>query len=366
VADPIRIGVTLPKTGRYAKNAGVVYDNTYHLWADQVNARGGILHRPVELVVHDDGSEPERAAVLYERLLFDDQVDLILGPCHSDMTEAIAPLVERERRVLLQGSGSSHLIFEQGREYVFLCWSGCDFDYPRSILEWSRTLPPERRPRRAALISLNGRIGSAVHLGAKHYAAKYGVPIVHEEVLGAPPADYAGAFARARAANPDLMLVGLDHARPDDPLGASVAAYKAAGFDGTIFWLSDNPSSHDPVELIDRAFLRTTWVPQSPIPTSKAFVRDFNAVFGRNPEYHHAGGYAVCQVLEHAVNGVGEIDHEALRQYLLAGEFDTVMGRIRFKPAGLPDVTMQLSQWVDGELRVVYPASEATGGAVLP
>jgi branched-chain amino acid transport system substrate-binding protein len=282
------------------------------------------------------------------------------------MTEAIAPLVERERKVLLQGSGSSHLIFEQGRAYVFLCWSGCDFDYPRSVLEWSQTLPPERRPRRAALISLNGRIGTAVGLGAKHYAAKYGVPIVYEEVLGAPPVDYDGAFARARAANPDLMLVGLDHARPDDPLAASVAAYQDAGFDGTILWLSDNPSAHDPVELIDRAFLRTTWVPQSPIPTSRAFVRDFNAAFGRNPEYHHAGGYAVCQVLEQAVNGVGEIDHEALRQNLLAGEFDTVMGRIRFKPDGLPDVTMQLSQWVDGELRVVYPASEATGGAVLP
>ncbi len=365
MAGQIRIGVTLPKTGRYAKNAGVVYDNTYRLWVDQVNARGGILNRPVELVVRDDASEPERAAGLYERLLFEDRVELILGPCHSDMTEAIAPLVERERRVLLQGSGSSHLIFEQGRKYVFLCWSGCDFDYPRSILEWSQTLPEERRPHRAALITLNGRIGSAVNLGAKHYAARFGVPIVFEEVLGAPPADYDGAFARARAADPDLMLVGLDHARPDDPLGSSVRAYRAAGFEHTLFWLSDNPSSHDPVDLINHAFMRTTWVPQSPLPTSQAFVRDFAAVYGRSPEYHHAGGYAVCQVLEQAVNAVGEIDHEALREHLLAAEFDTVMGRIRFKPDGLPDVTMQLSQWVDGELRVVYPAAEATGPAVL-
>ncbi len=365
MANPLRVGVTLPRSGRYAKNAGVVYDQAYRLWRDQVNARGGILGRPVELVIYDDASEPDQAASLYERLLFEDGVDLILGPCHSDMTEAIAPLVERERRVLLQGSGSSHRIFEQGRRYVFLCWSGCDFDYPRSVLEWSQTLPGARRPRRAALIALNGRIGSAVALGTRHYAAKYGVPIVFEEALGAPPADYAGAFARARAADPDLMLVGLDHARPDAPLGSSVGAFRAAGFERTLLWLSDNPSSHDPVDLLDRAFMRTTWVPQSPLPTSRAFVRDFAAAYGRAPEYHHAGGYAVCQVLEQAVSAVGEIDHEALRAYLLAGEFDTVMGRVRFKPDGLPDVTMQLSQWVDGELRIVYPAAEATGPAIL-
>jgi len=365
MAGPIRIGVTLPYSGRYAKNAGAVYDQAYRMWEDQVNRRGGILERPVELVVHDDGSEPARAAELYERLLFEDRVDLILGPCHSDMTEAIAPLVEREQRVLLQGSGSSHLIFEQGRKYVFLCWSGCDFDYPRSILEWASALPLAQRPKRAALISMNGRIGSAVALGAKHYAAKQGIPIIFEEIIGSPPVDYDAVFARARAANPDLMLVGLDHARPDDPLGSCMRAYRNAEFGNGLLWLSDNPSSHDPVDLIDRAFMRTTWVPQSPIPSSQTFVRDYRAAFGRNPEYHHAGGYAVCQVLEQAVEGVGRIDHAAMRDHLLNCQFDTVMGRIKFKPDGLPDVTMQLSQWVDGELRVVYPASEQTGSANL-
>jgi branched-chain amino acid transport system substrate-binding protein len=365
VAEPIRVGVTLPYSGRYARNAGVVYDQTYRLWADQVNRRGGILERPVELVVHDDGSDPSRAAELYERLLFEDRVDLILGPCHSDMTEAIAPLVERERRVLLQGSGSSHLIFEQGREYVFLCWSGCDFDYPRSILEWASTLPPEQRPTKAALISMNGRIGSAVALGARHYAARHGIPIVFDEVVGSPPVDYQGVFARARATDPDLVLVGLDHARPDDPLGSSMQAYRRAGFGDVLLWLSDNPSSHDPVELLEGAFMRTTWVPQSPIATSRAFVRDYRATFGRDPEYHHAGGYAVCQVLEQAVESVGRVDHAALRGRLLTGDFDTVMGRIKFKPDGLPDVTMQLSQWVGGELRVVYPPAEQTGSPAI-
>jgi branched-chain amino acid transport system substrate-binding protein len=212
---------------------------------------------------------------------------------------------------------------------------------------------------------MNGRIGSAVALGARHYAARNGVEIVFDEVMGAAPVAYDEVFARARSTEPDLVLVGLDHARPDDPLGSSIRAYRGAGFGNTILWLSDNPSTHDPVDQLDRAFMRTTWVPQSPIPTSQAFLRDYRSTFDRDPEYHHAGGYAVCQVLEQAVTAIGGTDQDALRDHLLNGEFDTVMGRIRFKPDGLPDVTMQLSQWVDGELRVVYPPNEQTGAAVL-
>src|SRR5581483_2007753 len=178
-------------------------------------------------------------------------------------------LIEDEGKVLLQGSGSSYEIFGKGRRNVFLCWSGCDFDYPRSLFEWLATLPEERRPRRVALASMTGRIGSAVALGTRHYARLHGAEIVAEEAMGAPPVDYDGAFRRLRDARPDVVLIGLDHARPDDPLGSSVRAFRAAGFDQVPLWLSDNPSEHDPKDLLDRAFMRTTWVPESPVEASR-------------------------------------------------------------------------------------------------
>jgi ABC-type branched-subunit amino acid transport system substrate-binding protein len=82
-----------------------------------------------------------------------------------------------------------------------------------------------------------------------------------------------------------------------------------------------------------------------------------------DPEYHHAGGYSCCQVLEQAVEAIGSCDQTDLRRHLLSAEFDTVMGNIRFKENGLPDATMQLAQWVDGSLRIVYPDAERTGEA---
>lgn len=129
-SDEVVIGVSLPKTGRYASKAGLVYERAYNLWLDEINQRGGLLGKRVRFLVYDDGSTLEKAAENYRRLIHDDNVPLLLGPCHSVLVEAAAPVVENAHRLLLQGSGSSHEIFRQGRKYLFLCWPGCDFDYP--------------------------------------------------------------------------------------------------------------------------------------------------------------------------------------------------------------------------------------------
>ncbi len=364
--DAIRIGVTLPRSGRYARSARITYDNTYRFWVDQVNRAGGILGRRVELIVYDDGSNPQEAAGLYEHLIAVDHVDLLLGPCHSEMVEAIAPIIERERKLLLQGSGSSHELFQKGRKYLFLCWSGCDFDYPSAFFAWLASLPDSTRPITAALAYSTGRIGSAVALGTRYGAERYGIKMVVDERIPRGTFDYDSLFQRIKQARPEVILVGLDHATGDDPLIRSATAYRKAGLDHTILWLSDNPSPDDPTDLFDHTFMRTTWAPQSPDPESRMFTEAYASVYGAEPEYHHAGGYACCQVLEQAVEAVGSCDHERLRTHLLASEFDTVMGRIRFKENGLPDATMQLSQWVGGELRIVYPEDSRTREAVLP
>ncbi len=87
--------------------------------------------------------------------------------------------------------------------------------------------------------------------------------------------------------------------------------------------------------------------------------------YGYVPEYHHAGGYACCEVLEQSVAATGSCDSEVLRGYLLANSFATVMGDLRFQDNGLPSATMQLSQIVQGKVRIVYPEVAKTGEPVL-
>jgi ABC-type branched-subunit amino acid transport system substrate-binding protein len=264
-----------------------------------------------------------------------------------------------------RGAAARTSCFTKVAVYLFLCWSGCDFDYPRSFLEWASQLPGPHRPTRAALVYTNGRIGSAVALGTRHYVAQLGLQLVHDEAITAAPFDYDALFAHVRAASPDVVLVGLDHTRPDHPAESTVNAFHAAGLDPALLWLSDNPRPADPTDAFEGAFMRTTWVPDSPDPRSRRFADRFIATYGHVPEYHHAGGYACCEVLEQSVAAVGSCDSEGLRAYLLANSFPTVMGELRFQENGLPSATMQLSQLVEGKVRIVYPAPDKTGEPVI-
>ena len=325
------------------------------------------MSKPVDLRVYDDESQPAKAAENYKRLIFEDRVELLLGPCHSALVEAVAPVVEDAHKLLLQGSGSSHEIFRKGRKYLFLCWSGCDFDYPKSFFEFLSHTQAKAPIKKAALAHTDWRIGNAVAMGTRHYAKIHGVELVCDEVIGDPPVDYAALMRRVAASKPDVVLVGLDHVRADKPMHDCVLNARAVGMKPTQLWLSDNPSSRD-TELgnaINGVFMRGSWVPVAKDPLSMEFTASFKSAYGCDPEYHSAGGYACCQVLERVVQHTGSWDNEALRENLLKMEFDTVMGRLRFANDGLPLGTMQLCQWQNGTLEIVYPESARTREAIL-
>jgi branched-chain amino acid transport system substrate-binding protein len=360
------IGVSLPRTGRYANSACIYYERAYNLWLGEINQRGGLLGKHVRFLVYDDGSTPEKAAENYRRLIHDDNVPLLLGPCHSVLVEAAAPVVQSTRRLFLQGSGSSHEIFKKNRKYLFLCWSGCDFDYPKSFLELTMRARRPEKSWTAALAYTDGRIGRAVAAGVKHYATEFGFELAHEEMISKPPFDYLGLMRRIKSKEPDVVLIGLDHTRADKPRHSCLAEALKVGLKQTKIWLSDNPSTEDPKlgDAIDGVFMRATWVPIDPNPLSRSFAHSFKSAYGVEPEYHSAGGYACCQVLEQAVAATGNLDNEALRKTLLRRTFRTAMGELQFREDGLSSGAMKLCQWQKGKLEIVYPDSERTAALV--
>ncbi|MDA0797901.1 MAG: ABC transporter substrate-binding protein [Chloroflexi bacterium] len=361
-SKPLTVGVSLPLTGRFEKSAGVYYDRAYRLWEKQINLDGGLLGRPVELVVYDDESEAAKTGENYARLIDGDHVDLLLGPCHSFLVEAAAPIVEAAGKLLIQGSGSSHELFRKGSRSLFLCWSGCDFDYPKSFLEFATSDASPRKVESIALVYTDWRIGNAVAEGVRHHARAMGIPINFEEGIGDPPVDYAGMMQRAFATKPDALLIGLDHVRTDKPMDEAVTAALAAGFERSQIWLSDNPSPKDlrMGDAMDGIYMRGSWVPEDQSPLSVAFRDAFKDEYGYVPEYHSAGGYACCQVLSQVVASTGGTDAAVMREALLRDSFDTVMGELRFTESGLPDATIQLCQWQGESLEVVYPENART------
>src|SRR5262245_29387947 len=100
---PIRIGATLSQTGAYAAPSQDTFRG-YQLCVKHTNDHGGVLERKLELLVHDDGSDPATAARLYEKLITQDKVDLVLGPYGSTITDPVADVTEKHKMPMVAGA----------------------------------------------------------------------------------------------------------------------------------------------------------------------------------------------------------------------------------------------------------------------
>ena len=115
---PILIGATVSLEGKYSEPSSMVR-NGFKLWEMDVNQRGGLLGRPVKLILYDDKSQKERVGKLYEKLIYEDKVDLVFSPYGTPLTLAASEISEKKHMVMLACAASGEKIWERGYEYVF-------------------------------------------------------------------------------------------------------------------------------------------------------------------------------------------------------------------------------------------------------
>jgi len=119
----------MSETGAYSTQ-GIPARDGYRLCEMHVNEQGGVLGRDIEFLIYDDESDTETAIDLYERLITEDEVDAIMGPYGSTLTEAVAPVTERHRMVHVSPLAATSSIWEQGREYPLWCFPPQSFSLP--------------------------------------------------------------------------------------------------------------------------------------------------------------------------------------------------------------------------------------------
>ncbi|MDQ3703064.1 MAG: ABC transporter substrate-binding protein, partial [Chloroflexota bacterium] len=118
----LQIGAAVSATGSNGKT-GQYQTEAYKLWEEQVNQRGGLLGRPVKLTILDDASDPATGAKLYEKLIAEDKVDLVLGPYASSVTMASSTVTEKYKFPLLAAGSSASDIWKRKYQYVFGVYS---------------------------------------------------------------------------------------------------------------------------------------------------------------------------------------------------------------------------------------------------
>jgi branched-chain amino acid transport system substrate-binding protein len=361
--EPIRIGASVSTTGSNGRT-GLYQQEAYYLWESQKNASGGLLGRPVEMVIYDDQSDPTTGSRLYEKLITEDEVDLVLGPYASGVTLACAQITERYGYPMLVAGASAGEIWDSGFQYVFGVYSIAQ-DYFKDIV---LTIAPAQGYTTAAVIYEDAVFPMSTGQGAVALCGEAGIEVVLEETYPQKATDVSSVLTRIRDLNPD-MLIGGSYL-PDSVL--IVRQAKELGLNPKLYAFSVGAAQPDFLDTLgeDANYVLgpSMWEPEVETEGNAEFFAAYQEMHGREPDYHSATGYAGCQILERAVTNVGSLDLEALREELLGLTMTTILpGEYKVDETGKQVGHIPLTvQWQEGEKVLVAPEDLKTGDLVLP
>ncbi len=362
--SPVRIGYAIARTGPWAAGAQVSQEPNYLLWAEQVNASGGLevqgRRRPVELIGHDDRSDIEACTQAYTRLMGGDKVDLVLAPWGSSANFAVAPLCNRYGYPLLAPTAAGRKLVDMGLPHFFSL-----LQQPDKMMGALLDMLVAKGARTLAVLYMDDVFGlenfSALTLALK----KTSLQVLDRRSYAPGIKDLAPMLRGFKALNPDAF-VGITY--PGDTLLASRQA-REEGFNPAFFYTAVGaafPGYRTAMQAGAEGVLGMgSWNVKSN-PQARAYVDAHVARFNRQPDRWASGHcWAGLQVLQQAVAAVG-LDRKALRDRIAKGEFSTVIGPVRFAGSENAGVPGTVGQWQGEEFEVVWPPERATAALVAP
>ena len=210
----VKVGATLAVTGPFSPDWGPRVLDFMKLWEKQVNAQGGVFVKefnaklPLEFIIYDDESNPDKSAELYEKLAAVDKVHLFMGPATSPVTLRATTVAERLKIPMVTVEANSPVVFSRGFQWIV----GVD----RPATYWSEhyfALLKELRDKGTApyktisfLIEDNPHTKDVAQ-GAQDYAPKAGLQTVATETVPFRTKDFSAAIARLKSANADIVYV---------------------------------------------------------------------------------------------------------------------------------------------------------------
>ncbi|MFH1241251.1 MAG: amino acid ABC transporter substrate-binding protein [Pseudomonadota bacterium] len=367
-AEELTFGCAVPLTGIFGKDGELVRD-AYTIWMETVNAKGGIGGKyKIRIIFYDDQSNPQTSAKLIEKLIKKDKVDLLLGGFGSSQVMAASAAAERHKYPLISGAAASNKLYERGFKYYFGTL-GKATEEVRGCVDVFTVVSP--KPKTVAIVGANIPFCAQACEGYKKYAKKDGFEVVHFELFPLKLQDYNTMLEKAKAKNPDILLVGSH-------LGVSLRVMKALkeiDFSPKAVAFSYGPTVPAFVEGLkgdaEYVFAASEWTPnlayKGPVfGTAEDFNRAYKERFGRFPDYVEAATAGGAVILQTAVEqlglkpGIAEADREKLMERLHELDLMTFYGQIHFGKDGAnvahPPVAVQVQ---DGKLANVFPANAA-------
>jgi len=380
--QPIKIGIGIAQTGTLG-GGGKAALLALQMWVEDVNAKGGLLGRKVELLAYDDQSNPATTPGIYTKLLDVDKVDLLIAPYGTVPTAPIMPLV-KQRGLLLMGNFSFQVNHTVKHDMWF---NNAPWGDATSWTEGFLRIGQNIGAQTIAFIAADQEFAQNLANGAKEIAKKSGLKTVYEQNYPPATVDFSAMIRAIRAARPDMVFVC---SYPNDSV-AIVRAVNEIGvgptvklFGGGMVGLQFTPVMESLGSSLNGIVNYHSYVPGMKYPGIEDFLQRYakkaaEAKVDPLGFYLPPFNYAIGQILEQAIAATRSLDQKLLAKHLHGHEFNTIVGPISWGPDGeraRPAVPMiQFRNVADknveqfrqiGKQVILHPPQFKSGDPVVP
>lgn len=359
---PVRIGATVSFEGKY-REPSLMIQQAYRLWVKDVNDKGGLLGRTVELVLYDDKSRPDRTRKLYTKMIVEDEVDLVFSPYSTPLTIAASEVSEQYGFTMLACASAGTRPWKRGYKYLFGMYAPAD----RMFVGVLDLMAMHNYASVAVVYDATSSFNVDTAEGVEDWARRFGLDMSYRrgydsreaiaEIVGeVKRADVHGLIVSAYSPDCYLLLDQLEEQRFRPPVLAMTIApnhpdfYKNAG------------------EIANGIFAPSQWEPDEriPFPGTKRFIAAFKAFTGNMPSYHAGSAYAACQLYEKAIAQVNSLDNDLIRNYIASLDTVTVIGRFKVDHTGKQVGHNAFNiQWQNGKKEIIWPSKMRTAEPLL-
>lgn len=368
VPDEIRVGATVAVTGPFSAEVGH-FKKMMELWAESINAKGGITLReygkrlPIKMVVYDDTSQGPVSVRLYEKLVTEDKVHVLLGPYSSPITVQASTVAEKHQIPVIALEANASGIFRRGFKWLV----GVIDDGPKWSYHYFDMLKGAGKAKSIGFVIEDTPHPKEVGSGSIPKAKVVGLEVKVEEYFPVATQDFTPIITKLKAANPDIVYMSAFPAR-------EVTFFKQALEQGL------NPREyhmiHHGVAFYGAVGLRNAnlvtgeayWMPGVKAGNSKPFEELLQKLNIKVEDYpwssiHYFGFEALVAALEKA----GTLDREKLLAAIKGLDIETVSGRLKFDPTtGQGTLNPFPTQIQEGRYVTLWPPEIASGKHIYP
>ena len=385
-ADPIKIGLGMALTGGLSAN-GKPALMAIQIWKDDVNKKGGLLGRPVEVIAYDDQTNAATVPGIYTKLLEVDKVDFVVSGYGTNLIAPLMPIAIERKLTIMGILGLANNEKYKYSNYFQIQPAGPDpeANWATGFFELAAKQNP--KPQTIALVGADAEYPRHAVAGARELVKKFGFKTVYDKSYPPSTVDYTPIARAIKAVNPDVVFVA---SYPPDSVGMVRAAAEIGLqpkiFGGGMVGLQYTSVMTSLGPMLNGIVNYDFWAPEQTMmfPGIKEFFAEYQKrakEAGVYPlgYYLPPYAYAAIQILGQAIEATKSLDQQKVADHIRANEFSTIVGKVRFGANGewaksrVLQVQYQGIKGTDleqfrgpGRKIVLYPEEFKSGNMIYP